>query len=247
VFSYQAVCLNSKIKTKRIMLCELSSYFGNNFVLTWLMLSLIAFVSMMISSSILFYYSYVRITYEKWLQKSNPKYPSVKEVRTEIILMLKGVLSGTFCPSLTLYFLSKNQLNGYCGIEPYGWKYLIISFFVSWLFVDFYEFFYHRMTHKYDFLWKIHKSHHQFFNPTPFSVIAEDYIDQIVGSSPLFILPLIFPINVDLLFFQVKFNKKKPNKDFPFVNFSLLYFSMHTVFICIGDLNCRIPMLIIVF
>ncbi len=186
------------------MLCEISNSSGNNFLLTWLILSLITLIMLMIISSILFYHSYVKISYSKWLKKSNPKYPHPLNVRMEIILMLKGIFSGTFCPSLTLYLMSKNQLKGYCGIDPYGWFYLIITFFLSWFLVDLFEFLYHRMGHTYDLLWNVHKSHHQFYNPTPFSVIAEDYLDQIVGASPLFLIPLIVPINIDLLFFQVR-------------------------------------------
>lgn len=186
------------------MLCELSVSLGNNFLLTWLMLSIIALISLMILSSLIFYEYYVKISYEKWLRKSNPKYPSVENIREEIRLMIKGIVSGTFCPSLTLYFMSKNQLKGYCGLNEYGWSYLILSFFISWFFVDFYEFVYHRCGHIYRSLWKYHRSHHQFYNPSPFSVIAEDYLDQIVGASPLFLLPLVVPINIDLLFFQVR-------------------------------------------
>ncbi len=189
------------------MLCEISLYFGNNFFLIWLILSLITFIVLMILSSIIFYYSYVKINYEKWLKKSNPKYPSVENVRMEIILMLKGICSGTFCPSLTIYLMSKNQLKGYCGIDQYGWIYFIFSFFFIWLFVDLFEFLYHRMGHQLDYLWNIHKSHHQFFNPTPFAVIAEDYIDQIIGASPLIVIPILIPINMDLLFFQVRYLK----------------------------------------
>jgi lathosterol oxidase len=186
------------------MLCEISCKLGNNFFLTWLMLTVLAFIVLMIFSSLIFHKYYVKISYEKWLKKSNPKYPSAENVRMEILLMLKGILSGTFCPSLTLHLMSKNQLKGYCGIGEYGWKYLFISFFISWFLVDLFEFLYHRMGHTIDLFWNIHKSHHQFYNPTPFSVIAEDYIDQVVGASPLFILPLIVPINIDLLFFQVR-------------------------------------------
>lgn len=185
------------------MLCEISVSLGNNFLLTWLMLSIIAFICLMILSSLIFYEYYVKISYKKWLKKSNPKYPTAENVRMEILLMIKGILSGTFCPSLTLYLMSKEKLKGYCGINEYGWTYLILSFFLSWLFVDFFEFLYHRFGHQYDYLWNYHKSHHQFYNPTPFSVIAEDYIDQIIGASPLFLLPVFLPINIDLLFFQV--------------------------------------------
>ncbi|CAF0935087.1 unnamed protein product [Rotaria sordida] len=58
------------------------------------------------------------------------------------------------------------------------------------------------MGHTIDMLWNVHKSHHQFYNPTPFAVIAEDYVDQIVGASPLVFIPALVPINMDLLFFQ---------------------------------------------
>ncbi|CAF4850244.1 unnamed protein product, partial [Rotaria socialis] len=46
------------------------------------------------------------------------------------------------------------------------------------------------------------KSHHQFFNPTPFAVIADEYLDQFVRALPLLILPALIPVNMDLLFFQ---------------------------------------------
>ncbi|CAF1334026.1 unnamed protein product [Rotaria magnacalcarata] len=187
------------------MLCEMSFWFGNNFLLTWFTLSVIAFVVLMLLSSAIFYYSYVRITYEKWLKKSNPKYPSASLVRLEIILMVKGILAGTFCPALALYLMGKQKLKGYCGIDEYGWKYLIVSFFIAWISTDFFEFFYHRMGHTIDILWKVHKSHHQFYNPTPFAVIAEDYVDQIVGALPLVFIPALIPINMDLLFFQFAF------------------------------------------
>lgn len=185
------------------MLCEISSRLGNNFFFTWIILSLIALIVLTIFSSVIFYHYYVNITYEKWLKKSNPKYPTAENVRMEILLMLKGILSGTFCPAMTLHLMSERKIQGYCGVQPYGWTYLIVSFFISWFFVDFFEFLYHRMGHTIDRCWNVHKSHHQFFNPSPFSVIAEDYVDQIIGASPLLLLPILVPINIDLLFFQV--------------------------------------------
>ena len=191
------------------MLCEISSWFGYNFFLTWTALTLIALTVLITFSTIIFYYYYVKITYEKWLQKSNPKYPSPEGVRTEIILMLKGLLSATFCPALALHLMGKQKLQAYCGVGEYGWKYLIISFFVIWLATDFFEFYYHRMGHTIDACWNIHKSHHQFFNPTPFAVIADEYVDQFVRALPLVVLPALMPINMDLLFFQVRLSLEK--------------------------------------
>jgi lathosterol oxidase len=39
-----------------------------------------------------------------------------------------------------------------------------------------------------------------FYNPTPFAVIADEYLDQFVRTLPLVILPLALPINMDLMF-----------------------------------------------
>ena len=186
------------------MLCEISSLFGYNFILTWIALTLIAFVFLIFFSTLIFYHYYVKITFEKWQQKSNPKYPSATGVKMEIILMLKGLLSATLCPALALHLMGRGKLQGYCGLGGFSWTYLIISFFVIWLSTDFFEFFYHRMGHTIDFCWNIHKSHHQFYNPTPFAVIADEYVDQFVRALPLVVLPAIFPVNMDLLFFQVK-------------------------------------------
>jgi lathosterol oxidase len=209
-----------------------------------MILSLIAVVVLIVFSTLIFYHYYVKITFEKWLQKSNPKYPLPIGVRTEIILMLKGLLSATLCPALTLHLMGREKLQGYCGVGEYGWKYLIITFFLIWLLTDFFEFFYHRLGHTIDVCWNIHKSHHQFFNPTPFAVIADEYLDQFVRALPLIILPALMPINMDLLFFQVEnsFLERQTNE---FFYFSLQHFFMVMVFIFIGVMNYPIRMLII--
>lgn len=187
------------------MLCEISIWCGNNFFLTWIMLTLIGGIVLLFLSGVIFYYYYVNVSYEKWLTKSNAKYPPPETVRMEVIMMLKGLLMATFCPSLALYLMGRGKFDVYCGVGKYGWGYLIFSFFVIWLVTDFFEFFYHRLGHTIESLWSVHKYHHQFFNPTPFAVIADEYLDQLVRASPLLFLPAMMPLNMDLLFFQVSF------------------------------------------
>ncbi|CAF4055208.1 unnamed protein product [Rotaria sp. Silwood2] len=177
---------------------------GNNFFLTWFILTVIGGAVLLFLSGIIFYYYYVKLSYEKCPQKSNPKYPSSETVRMEIVMMLKGLSMATFCPSLALYLMGRQKFNVYCGVGNYGSGYLVFSFFVIWLATDFFEFFYHRMGYTIDVLWDVHKFHHQFYNPTPFAVIADEYFDQLVRASPLLLLPAIMPINMDLLFFQVR-------------------------------------------
>jgi len=182
------------------MLCEISTW--SNFLFTWGFLSFLGFIFITFFSGLIFKIYYVDVTYEKWLQKTNPKYPPADKVRTEIIMMTKGLLSATLCPTISLYLTQKGYLKAYCGVGEFGWAYLAFSFVVIWIFSDFFEFFYHRMGHKVDSLWEVHKWHHQFFNPTPFAVIADEYLDQCVRALPLIILPAVIPINMDLLFFE---------------------------------------------
>lgn len=36
----------------------------------------------------------------------------------------------------------------------------------------------------------------------PFAVIADEFVDQFMRSSPLLVFPLLVPINMDIMFFQ---------------------------------------------
>jgi lathosterol oxidase len=154
----------------------------------------------------LFYKYYANPTYEQWQRKSNPKFPSPHKIREEIIAMTKGMLATTFCPSLALYLAQHGYSQAYCGLSSattyYGVGYQIFSFFFIWIGVDLWEFLYHRLGHTVEYFWKIHKFHHRFFNPSPFAVIADDWVDQIARAAPLLVIPLIMPMNMDLLFFE---------------------------------------------
>jgi len=169
---------------------------------TWFALSAIALTLITLLAGSLFYQYYVRATYEKWIFKSDPKYPPPSKVKEEIIQMTKGMWTATLCPVLALHLSKRGWSRAYCGLGDYGWSYLVFQFFLIWLVCDFFEFFYHYLGHKYASLWEIHKHHHNFFNPSPFAVIADEYPDQFIRASPLFILPLLMPINMDLLWFE---------------------------------------------
>jgi len=185
------------------MLCEIE--LSSNFWITWLSLSVIGFSLIISLASVIFYFYYQHPTYDRWKQKSNPKYPSVDTVKSEIIQMTKGMMSATLCPSLSLFLARHGMSKAYCGNGPeeqYGVVYHIFSFIAIWITVDFWEFMYQRIGHITTRGWSQHKYHHLFYNPTPFAVIADEYIDQFVRAAPLLVFPLFFPINMDLMFFQ---------------------------------------------
>lgn len=172
-----------------------------NFLTTWAVLTVLAFVMMMLMSGTLFLRYYARPTFETWQWKSNPEFPPATLVRREVLQMLKGIYTATFCPALALHLVNAGWSKAYGGLGGHSVGYLVFTFFVVWIGSDFYEFAYHRMGHSFSFWWKQHKGHHVFFNPSPFAVIADDHVDQFIRSAPLLFLPMLMPINMDLLFF----------------------------------------------
>ena len=109
------------------------------------------------------------------------------------------MVTGTTLPALALYLARTGQSKAFCNAER-GIGYDVISFFVIWITCDFYEWFYHYLGHRFAAMWEFHRAHHVFFNPSPFAVIADEYVDQFMRSSPLLIIPLFIPINMDVLF-----------------------------------------------
>ena len=115
--------------------------------------------------------------------------------------MVKGLCCSAMFPSLSLYFAGWSNLSqGFCGWggnlystnfiwwltdfqtfygAGYGIGYHLATAFVVWIGSDFYEFAYHRLGHVSFPFWKQHKHHHVFFNPSPFAVIADEWIDQV--------------------------------------------------------------------
>jgi len=223
-----------------LMLCEISDW--GNFVITWLTCSLLSLVFVIPTSGTLFYLYYWKPTYESWRYKSNPKFPKPEKIRDEVRMMFKGLGVASICPALTLFLMQHNLSKAYCGLGGHSYMYLLWTFFFAWLFSDFFEFIYHYLGHKITALWIIHKHHHVFANPSPFAVIADEYLDQFVRATPLVILPLLMPINMDVLFLQYAllfygygvylhwgFECEFPDAHHPFINSSFQHYLHHAI------------------
>eukprot|EP00948_MAST-09A_sp_MAST-9A-sp1_P001874 g1874.t1 len=126
--------------------------------------------------------NYLIKAYEQWVFKTNKQFPSPEKVRDEITQMLKSILTATILPALALNLSKTGQSKAFCGAK-YGVGYDIASFFIVWATCDFYEFFYHYCGHKLEI-----------------GCIADEYVDQLMRSAPLLVIPLLVPINMDMLF-----------------------------------------------
>lgn len=102
-------------------------------------------------------------------------------VREEIVQMLKGLVAATICPTLALQLIGTEYSQGFCGITAeHDVGYHVFLFGVIMIASDFSEFFYHFCGHNFAALWDHHRAHHKFYNPSPFAVIADEYLDQFV-------------------------------------------------------------------
>jgi Delta7-sterol 5-desaturase len=180
------------------MLCEVGTAHG--FFALWIVMTVLGLGSMLMLSGAIFYPYYGCPTFERWKMKSNPKFPSPELVKKEIIHMCKGLSVATLCPAFTLMASKWGYSQGYCGAGNGTEFPLWVQCLIIFAFSDFSEYYYHYLGHKFSFLWSIHRHHHMFYNPSPFAVIADEYLDQFIRTMPLVILPMALPINMDLMF-----------------------------------------------
>lgn len=186
------------------MICEIGEQYG--FMAVWAAFTISGWISMMILSGMVFYPLYYKPTFDTWVYKSNPKFPSPALVKKEIVHTTKGLVVATLVPAFAVKMSATGLygFKGYCGISPDGGPFNLQSFVIQLLvifgFTEFFEYGYHWLGHRFDFFWDIHKHHHAFYNPSPFAVIADEWTDQFIRTWPLVIIPLLVPTNIDLLF-----------------------------------------------
>jgi hypothetical protein len=133
----------------------------DSFLLLWGAITFIGGFFIFLSSGLLFLHSYANPTFEQWRFKINREFPTPEMVKNEILMTCKGLVTATFCPTLSLYiksnpsspvsqFLASYGIvsNSYCGVHPtHGVVYDVMLFLLVWFVSDFYEFFYHWCGH----------------------------------------------------------------------------------------------------
>uniref|UniRef100_A0A0G4G417 Fatty acid hydroxylase domain-containing protein n=1 Tax=Chromera velia CCMP2878 TaxID=1169474 RepID=A0A0G4G417_9ALVE len=203
-----------------------SGLLPDSFLALYLATTFLGIFNVGLFSQLSFHFLYKKATFIKWQYKSNAEFPKAKLVRHEAVRTIQGIFFSAIFPALAIYLAKKKaggygasdsdqgadsfleskvlpKFQGYCGIDSSGEgmiRHLAEMLFII-LVTDVYEWLYHNLGHELDFLWRFHTHHHKFFNPTPWAVIADEPPDQIMRSLPLLVLPFVFRMNVDVLFF----------------------------------------------
>lgn len=130
---------------------------------------------------------------QKW--RTQPAWPAPKQVRGEVfdgtlsIAMVMVVVSASFWLGLHGY----NRM--YIDPLEYGLLYIPVSVFLVFLCMEVFEWTFHWACHRNELLWKVHKHHHRYANPTTFGVMADQPFDMLIKASPILWMPFLFPIS----------------------------------------------------
>ena len=90
------------------------------------------------------------------------------------------------------YYHGYNRL--YASPTEYPLWYIPLSVLGVFVVMEVFEWTFHWACHRNDLLWKVHKHHHRYANPTPLGVMADQPLDMFIKASPIFWIPLLFPI-----------------------------------------------------
>jgi sterol desaturase/sphingolipid hydroxylase (fatty acid hydroxylase superfamily) len=126
--------------------------------------------------------------------KTQRTWPTPTQVKGEFV-------DGTISMSMVMVVVSAALWMGihghnrlYSDPGEYGLLYVPGSIFLVFLTMEVFEWTFHWACHRSALLWKIHKHHHRYSNPTPFGVMADAPLDMLIKASPIFWIPLLFPI-----------------------------------------------------
>lgn len=117
------------------------------------------------------------------------------QVRLEIITSLKAfpVMTLLTVPLFQAEVMGYSKL--YDGVDTYGWTYLFISIPLYLLFTDYCIYWIHRWLHIPILYKMLHKPHHKWIIPTPWSAYAFHPVDGYLQSIPYHLFIFIFPLH----------------------------------------------------
>lgn len=116
------------------------------------------------------------------------------QVRGEAFDGVLSMSAGLVCVAIAFwgYYHGIGML--YASPTEYPLWYIPVSIFGVFLVMEVYEWAFHWACHRNALLWKIHKHHHRYSNPTPFGVMADQPLDMFIKASPIIWIPFLFPI-----------------------------------------------------
>ena len=171
---------------------------------------LLFYMTMGVLSSQLFYHllcGYLQVYYyvlqrnnpETWKCQSNRFLTPSNEFHEVVVGTINLTMAGSMSGFLACWVMNNNYSMFYFRINQYGYPYFVFMLVFIFMWVEAAAYYSHRMLHT-PLLYKlIHKHHHRYHSPTPYSVLAMSPI-ELVSYQILFIIP-VFTIPVHAFVF----------------------------------------------
>jgi sterol desaturase/sphingolipid hydroxylase (fatty acid hydroxylase superfamily) len=128
----------------------------------------------------------------RWKTQLQPTRPD--QVRGEVLDGLLSISMVMGCVAISFWCSYHGWNRLYASPTQYPIWYIPLSIVALFLVMEVFEWTFHWGCHKSALLWKIHKHHHRYSNPTPFGVMADNPVDMFIKASPILWIPILFPI-----------------------------------------------------
>lgn len=129
---------------------------------------------------------------ERW--RAQRTWPTTRQVRGEILDGTLSMAMAMVVVSASLWLGIHGHSRLYADPTEYGLLYVPLSILLVALTMEVFEWTFHWACHRSPWLWKIHKHHHRYSNPSTFGVMADQPLDMLVKASPILWIPFLFPI-----------------------------------------------------
>ncbi|KAJ7592952.1 fatty acid hydroxylase [Mycena floridula] len=145
----------------------------------------------------LLYFIFATLSYYFIFNHEMMKHPKFlkNQVRLEIMTSLRAfpAIMMLTLPVFQAEVMGYSKL--YDRVDTYGWWYLVASVPCFLLFTDYCIYWIHRWLHIPIFYKLLHKPHHKWIIPTPFSSHAFHFIDGYLQSVPYHLYVFLFPLH----------------------------------------------------
>ena len=133
--------------------------------------------------------------------KLNPNYPPGSLIMKEIFRSMRGVAICTFYEITVNSLHSSGVMSSSLAIfynEEYGSSFMsyVLGTILLYLWADAHFYWTHRLLHTQWFYKKVHKVHHESYNPDPFSGLSMHWFESAVYFSAAPLIKLIVPLHM---------------------------------------------------
>ncbi|MEZ2414197.1 sterol desaturase family protein [Muriicola sp. E247] len=159
----------------------------------WLLVSLLFVLRYLIMAGIPFLVFYVAPGRRLKRTKIQEKRPLGSQIRREILYSLLTLLIYGLGIWIFLDWIQEGSTMHYKNISDYGLAYAFLSFLLMVFLHDTYFYWTHRLIHHKSLFRIIHKVHHQFTNPTPWSAFSFHPFEAVLSMGVIPIIVFLLP------------------------------------------------------